>query len=80
MADETPQAAPGAATTDPRLLNTHPRDLHMDAAGWELWELIQAWRKKWEPTRVEYLWVLQQAQNNELRAYGKEERDRLDAK
>ena len=76
MAEES--TTPGAAAIDPAVLKAHPRDLHMDAAGNELWDLVQAWRDKWKPTRVEYLWVISQMNATELRAYGREERDKLD--
>lgn len=70
----------GNATIDPELLKAHPRDLHLDAAGKELWELIQAWRAKWQPTRVEYLWQFNAVIAMELRKAGREERDALDKK
>ena len=70
----------GASAIDHQILQTHPRDLHMDAAGNELWDMVQAWKAKWQPTRVEYLWVISQMNAMELRAYGREERDKLEGK
>lgn len=74
MADEIPDRAPPAAAILPGISAGHPLDMVAEAAGQDMWEVVQQWRGRHpQLTRVQYLWIFNRVMAEELRAMGRQE-------